>query len=51
MNDVHLKKWSKVVQGIIRKAVLPEMEEISNEMYEKCSNTERGEGWFGSTWE
>jgi dUTPase len=44
MNDVHLKKGSKVVQGIIREAVLPEMEEISNEMYEKCNNTERGEG-------
>ena len=51
MNDVHLKKGSKVVQGIIRKAILPEMEEISNEMYEYTNNTERGEGWFGSTWE
>jgi hypothetical protein len=27
------------------------MEEISNEMYEHTNNTERGEGWFGSTWE
>ena len=51
LNDVHLKKWSKVVQGIIREAILPEMEEISNEMYEYTNNTERGEGWFGSTWE
>jgi dUTPase len=24
--------------------------EISNEAYEELSNTERGEGWFGSTW-
>ena len=50
-NDVHLKKGSKVVQGIIRKAELPEMKEISNELYAKWENTERGEGWFGSTWE
>lgn len=49
LNDVHLKKWSKVVQWIIRKAILPEMKEISNEMYEKCNNTERGEWWFWST--
>jgi hypothetical protein len=27
------------------------MEEISNEMYEHCNNTERGEGWFWSTGE
>jgi dUTPase len=25
--------------------------EIDNENYEKLANTERGEGWFGSTWE
>ena len=51
MNDVHLKKWSKVVQGIIREAILPEMEEISNEMYEYTNDTERGESWFWSTWD
>ena len=49
MNDVHLKKWSKVVQGIIREAVLPEIEEISNEMYEHTNNTERCEWGFWST--
>ena len=51
INDVHLKKWSQVVQWIIREAILPEMDEISNERYEYTNNTERGEGWFGSTWE
>ena len=42
--------WQKIVQWIIRKVYLPEPEEISNEEYELNSNTERGEGWFGSTW-
>ena len=50
-NDVVLKKWAKVVQGIIRSAEIPEMLEISNEQYENVNNTERGEGWFGSTGE
>lgn len=49
-NDVVLKKGTKLVQGIIRKVELPEMKEISNELYEKWSDTERWEGWFGSTW-
>lgn len=40
----------KIVQWIIRKVYLPEPEEISNEEYELNANTERGEGWFGSTW-
>ena len=50
-NDVVLKKGSKVVQGIIRQAELPEMKEISPEEYAHWENTERGDGWFGSTWE
>lgn len=49
LNDVVLKKGTKLVQGIIRRCELPEMKEISNELYEKRANTERGEGWFGST--
>lgn len=40
----------KIVQWIIRKVQLDKIEEISNEEYEKENNTERGEGWFGSTW-
>lgn len=51
LNDVHLKKWAKVVQGIIRRAEIPEMYEIDNTAYGYCSNTQRGEGWFGSTGE
>lgn len=51
VNDIAVKKWSKIVQWIIRKACLPEMKEISNDDYEHCNNTVRGEGWFGSTWE
>lgn len=40
----------KIVQWIVRKVQLDKLEEISNEEYEKYSDTERGEGWFGSTW-
>ena len=51
LNDVHLKKGAKVVQGIIRQAELPEMYEVDNDQYEHFCNTERWESWFGSTWE
>ena len=51
LNDVVIKKWSKIVQGIIRHVDLMNVAEITNENYEKLSNTERGEGWFGSTGE
>lgn len=49
-DQVILEFWQKIVQWIIRKVYLPEPEEISNEDYELNANTERGEGWFGSTW-
>lgn len=50
LDDVILEFGQKIVQWIIRKVYLPEPEEISNEEYELNANTERGEGWFGSTW-
>lgn len=49
-NDIVLKKGAKIIQGIIRRVELPEMKEISNEQYAHYENTERWEGWFGSTW-
>lgn len=42
--------WEKLAQGIIRPVVLDTPEEITEEEYEKESNTDRGAGWFGSTW-
>lgn len=50
LNDVVIPKGSKIVQAIIRKVELLHPVEIDQESYEKESNTERGEGWFGSTW-
>ena len=50
LNDITIQKGSKIVQGIIRRVDLMDVAEISNEAYEELSNTERGEGWFGSTW-
>lgn len=50
INDIVIKKGTKIVQGIIRQCELPEMVEISNELYEKRSDTERWTGGFGSTW-
>lgn len=46
-----LKKGSKIIQWIIRKVSLFDLVEIPNNAYEALANTERGEGWFGSTWE
>jgi dUTPase len=51
MNDVHLKKWAKVIQWIIRQAEIPEIYEVDNAMYENFCNTTRWENWFWSTWE
>lgn len=48
--DVYLEFGQKIVQWIIRRVYLEQPEEISFETYESHSNTERGEGWFGSTW-
>ena len=45
-----LKKGAKIVQWIIRKVALSDLMEIPNDYYETLANTERGEGWFGSTW-
>lgn len=49
-NDIVLKKWAKIIQGIIRRVELPAIKEITNEQYAHYEDTERGEGWFGSTW-
>lgn len=51
LNDIAVKKGSKIVQWIVRQVALMEPIEIDAENYEQLSNTERGEGWFGSTWE
>lgn len=51
LNDIAVKKGSKIVQWIVRQVALMEPIEIDTENYEQLSNTERGEGWFGSTWE
>ncbi len=40
----------KIVQAIVRKVILDLPEEISEEDFNALSNTERGEGGFGSTW-
>ena len=48
--DVVLEFGQKIVQWIIRRVYLEQPEEIAFETYESNSNTERGEGWFGSTW-
>ncbi len=48
--DVLLDFWQKIIQWIIRRVYLEQPEEIDFETYEANSNTERGEGWFGSTW-
>jgi dUTPase len=45
-----LKKGAKVIQWIIRKVQLSDLVEVPNDYYETLANTERGEGWFGSTW-
>lgn len=48
--DIYLEFGQKIVQGIIRRVYLEQPEEIALETYEANSNTERGEGWFWSTW-
>jgi dUTPase len=44
LNDISIKKGSKIVQGIVRHVDLMNPIEIDNENYEKLANTERGEG-------
>jgi len=44
-----LELWQKVVQGIIRKVELCNPTEITQEEFDKESNTDRGAGGFGST--
>ena len=46
-----LEPWTKIIQWILRKVELDDPLEISQEEFEKECNTERGEWWFGSTWE
>lgn len=45
-----LKKGAKIVQWIIRKVQLADLVEVTKDFYETFADTERGEGWFGSTW-
>jgi len=45
-----LKLWEKVAQAIIRPIVLVLPQIITDEEFEKACNTERGDGWFWSTW-
>lgn len=40
--------WQKIVQGIVRKVSLNKIGTISEEEFNKFES-ERGEGWFGST--
>ncbi len=46
-----LELWQKIAQGIIRKVQLFSQEQITTQEFEKECNTNRGEGWFWSTWE
>lgn len=48
--DIILKKGAKIVQWIIREVQLFDLIEVSNNDYNWMKETERGEGWFGSTW-
>ena len=45
-----LKKGAKIVQWIIRKVQLADLVEVTKDFYETFADTERWEGWFGSTW-
>jgi len=49
-HGIILSKGAKIVQWIIRKVQLADITEVSNEVYEKYSDTERGTWWFWSTW-
>lgn len=47
--DVYLEPGQKIAQAILRKVELNGLKEIDSSEFEKHLNTERGEGWFGST--
>lgn len=49
LDEVTLEFGQKIVQWIIRKVYLPAPYKIDQEEYEANTQTERGEGWFGST--
>lgn len=46
--ELKLEWGTRVVQGIVRKVELCEIEEMSDS--EEVKETKRGKGWFGSTW-
>lgn len=50
LDEVTVEFGQKIVQWIIRKVYLPAPYKIDQEEYEANAQTERGEGWFGSTW-
>lgn len=48
--NIILKCGQKVVQWVVRVVLLENIEVINEEEFIKYQETERGEGWFGSTW-
>lgn len=48
--EIEVEAWQKITQGILRKLSTFDVEEISQEEFDKYSQTDRWEGWFGSTW-
>lgn len=46
--ELKLEWGTRVVQGIVRKVELCEVEEMND--IEEVKETKRGKGWFGSTW-
>ena len=43
--------WQKIIQGILREVILDLPKEVSEKQFEMESNTNRGSGWFWSTWD
>ena len=45
-----IKEWEKIIQAILRPVILEKPDEITEEEFNKFSDTERGEWGFWSTW-
>ena len=45
-----VKLWDKVAQAILRKVYNDDPKIINQDQFDKFLDTERGEGWFWSTW-